>query len=169
MVCLTSNKHINGTERIAEAAKLLKASNDDIIIDIQGDEPLVSPSTISNVAHFMEDKLFDIVVPYLPLNNDDSENRVKLATSGEKVVFMSRAPIPFAFAKGSQLKKHLSIVGFRGESLCKFSSSEPTELEQIEGVELLRAIELGMNIGTFEENDSSISVDTQKTTSGHFD
>ena len=84
MVCLTSNKHINGTERIAEAAKLLKASNDDIIIDIQGDEPLVS-STISNVAHFMEDKLFDIVVPYLPLNNDDSENRVKLATSGEKL------------------------------------------------------------------------------------
>ena len=71
----TSKKHINGTERIAEAAKKIKA---DIFIDIQGDEPLIDPKNIDSLIKFhKKNRRFDIVVPYLKIPNSNNENIVK--------------------------------------------------------------------------------------------
>lgn len=159
-VCLTRDVHSNGTERIAEAADIIGANDADIIIDIQGDEPLVNPETITNVVNFSKEMTHDVVVPYLEINDGSDPNRVKLVTSGEKVIYMSRQNVPYQFINETKIKKHLSIIGFKYAALQKFSRTKRTELESIEGVELLRALEIGLSVGTFKESIESLSVDT---------
>ncbi|MBL1320458.1 MAG: 3-deoxy-manno-octulosonate cytidylyltransferase [Methylophaga sp.] len=159
--CLTSSHNRNGTERIAEAAKALNINNDDIVIDIQGDEPLIDPNSIDNVISFIKKNSYDIVVPYIKLEGEEDINRVKIIDSRGRVLYMSRKNVPYSFIKSSELKKHLSVIGFRVDALNTFADSDPTPLEEIEGIELLRALELGMNVGTFEEFGESTSVDTR--------
>jgi len=161
-VCITPNSCLNGTERIFEAAKLLDIHNDDIIIDIQGDEPLVNPVSIDKVIEETIKNLdsFDIVLPHLVSCPRDNKNIVKVISSGQKVIYLTRSDGPFPFTKETDLKKHLSIIGFSFNSLLKFASLEIGELESIEGVELLRAIEGGMKILTFPVRADSFSVDT---------
>lgn len=161
-VILTKNSHTNGTERIAEAARTLKLKQDAIVIDIQGDEPLLDPKMIDNVVRFTQKNTFDIVVPYLQVVEANSKNRVKLVVSGNRVIYMSRSVVPFNYLKNTTFCKHLSIIGFKYEALLKFANSPPLKLEEIEGIELLRAIELGLNVGTFKENGDSLAVDTKE-------
>ncbi len=158
---LTKSKHLNGTERISEAAGYLNLNNEDIVIDIQGDEPLLAPSMVDNVIKFILATDNDVVVPYLPISSSsDSPNRVKLIESSGKVYYMTRASAPYSFLEAGKLKKHLSIVGFRTSALIKFASHPQTPLERVEGVELLRGLEMGLKIGTFEEAGESLAVDT---------
>jgi 3-deoxy-manno-octulosonate cytidylyltransferase (CMP-KDO synthetase) len=160
-VVLTKSIHKNGTERIAEAADILNLDKETIIIDIQGDEPLLKPYMIDNVADYLvKNKYFDIVVPFIETFGRESYDRVKLVTSGNNVVYMSRKNLPYPFLKDTVYKKHLSIIAFRMDSLSKFTASRPTPLEEIEGIELLRAIEIGLKVGTFEEYGETLSVDT---------
>ena len=160
-VVLTKSTHTNGTERIAEAANILNLDKDAIIIDIQGDEPLLKPRMIDNVADYIiKNKSFDIVVPFIETFEEESPNRVKLITSNNNVLYMSRKNVPYPFLKDTVYKKHLSIIAFRMEALSKFASNSPTPLEEIEGIELLRAIEIGLKVGTFEEYGETLSVDT---------
>jgi 3-deoxy-manno-octulosonate cytidylyltransferase (CMP-KDO synthetase) len=160
--CLTSSHNRNGTERIAEAAKTLNIHDDDIVIDIQGDEPLISPSSIDNVITFIKENYYDVVVPYIKLDGGEEDiNRVKIIDSLGRVLYMSRRNVPYGFIKSSELKKHLSVIGFRVKALNTFAEAEPTPLEEIEGIELLRALELGISVGTFEEFGESTSVDTR--------
>jgi 3-deoxy-manno-octulosonate cytidylyltransferase (CMP-KDO synthetase) len=161
-VVLTKNSHSNGTERIAEAARILKLHKDTIVIDIQGDEPLLDPVMIDNVVRFCQKNNYDIVVPYLEVVEANSKNRVKLVVSGNKVIYMSRSVVPFNYLKNTTFCKHLSIIGFKYEALLKFADSPPLKLEEIEGIELLRAIELGLSVGTFKENGESLAVDTEE-------
>jgi 3-deoxy-manno-octulosonate cytidylyltransferase (CMP-KDO synthetase) len=158
---LTKAKHLNGTERIAEAAEYLNLNSNDIVIDIQGDEPLLAPKMIDNVVNFIQTTENDVVVPYIPISSfNDSPNRVKIIESMGRVHYMTRAPAPFSFLETGKLKKHLSIVGFRGDALFKFASNPQTPLERVEGVELLRALEIGLKVGTFEEVGETLAVDT---------
>jgi 3-deoxy-manno-octulosonate cytidylyltransferase (CMP-KDO synthetase) len=162
-VVLTKSIHTNGTERIAEAASILNLDRDAIIVDIQGDEPLLKPYMIENVVnYFINNKDFDIVVPFIEIFEKESHSRVKLVTSGNNVIYMSRRNLPYPFLKNSVYKKHLSIIAFRMDALLKFASSKPTPLEEIEGIELLRALEIGLKVGTFEEYGETLSVDTQE-------
>ena len=94
---LTSKKHKNGTERIYEVAKKKKA---ELIIDIQGDEPLVNPKDIDRVVDFhKKNKHFDIVVPSIPVkDNASSRNLVKVVFSDNgKIVYFTRAKAPYNF------------------------------------------------------------------------
>ena len=162
-VVLTKNIHKNGTERIAEAANILNLDNETIIVDIQGDEPLLKPYMIDNVADYLlKKKCFDIVVPFIEIFGEESHNRVKLIASGNNVIYMSRRNLPYPFLKNTIYKKHLSIIAFKRAALAKFANSKPTILEEIEGIELLRAIEIGLKIGTFEEHGETLSVDTKE-------
>ena len=162
-VVLTKSEHKNGTERIAEAANILNLNNDSLIIDIQGDEPLLKPYMIDNVANYlMKHKSFDIVVPYIEIFGEESYSRVKLVASENNVVYMSRKNLPFPYQKDTVYKKHLSIIAFKRGALSKFAKSKPTPLEEIEGIELLRAIEIGLKVGTFQEFGEIYSVDTQE-------
>ena len=161
---LTSKKHMNGTERIGEGYKKLKKKYD-LIVDIQGDEPLINPSHIDQVIDFhSKNKNTDIILPTLKSNNYAGKHVVNvLKTKKNDVIYLSRGNLPFQFKKKNSLYyKHLSIISFTPSSLKKFCESKQTFLEKIEGIELLRAIELNMKIKTLLLEGDSFSVDVKK-------
>ena len=144
----TSKKHKNGTERIAEAYKKTKKKYD-LVVDIQGDEPLVDPKQIDNVIKFhLKNFSSDIVVPSLKIPLSEDHNVVKIVKDRNlNVLYFSRLKIPYGFKnKNKYLNKHLSIISFRPKALLQFASTKQTYLEKIEGIELLRALEIGMKI-----------------------
>ena len=160
---LTSKFHNNGTERITEVLINLKEKYD-LVVDIQGDEPLISPSHIDKVINFHKKNLeADIILPTLKIKLADNQNLVKVVTDkNNNVMYLSRAKIPLEFKKkNSNYKKHLSIISFKLKSLIKYSSSEKSPLEKVEDIELLRALEIGLKIKTIELNGDSFSVDVE--------
>jgi len=160
---LTSPDHQNGTERIAEASKNFKEA--ELFVDVQGDEPLVNPEDIDKVISFHKsNSSFDIVVPSHPVLKADTKYSVKLVSSKSgKVLYFSRSEIPFTYNKRPEFySKHLSIVSFKPESLLKFAELPQSNLELIEGIELLRAIENDMNVGTFVIEGNSFAVDVKE-------
>jgi len=155
----TSSKHKNGTERIAEASAYFKS---ELIIDIQGDEPLINPTHIDKLIDFHHtNKNYDIVLPHLLIKNNYNENIVKLADSKGKILYFSRNSIPFSKKKNIKLKKHLSIISFIPSKLKKFASIKQSYLEKLESIELMRAIENNFNIGTFKLNGDSFAIDVK--------
>ena len=160
-ILLTSKHHLNGTERICEAYKILKKKYD-FIVDIQGDEPFISPHHIDEVIKFhLKNSDVDIILPTLKINSVNNTNIIKVVTDlKNKVLYLSRANIPYEFKKVNKyIRKHLSIISFKPEALIKFSKSTQTVLEKIEDVELLRALELGMKIKSLTLKGDSFSVD----------
>jgi 3-deoxy-manno-octulosonate cytidylyltransferase (CMP-KDO synthetase) len=159
---MTSSGHINGTERIAEASKDMEV---DLIVDIQGDEPLIDPAHIDIVVkkHF-ERPEWDILIPSLPVTKPESPHIVKVIHDiNFKIVYLSRAVVPQPFRRRpSYYLKHLSIISFRSEALQKFASLSPSSLELAEGIELLRALENGLILGTVILDGSSFSVDIEE-------
>ncbi len=160
---LTSKKNKNGTERIYEAYKKVKKKYD-LIIDIQGDEPLISPIHIDEIVSFHKKNLqHDIVLPILKIKSLINQNIIKVITNQKKdVLYLSRAQIPFEYIeKNKYLKKHLSIISFKPDALKKFALNKKTPLEKIEDVELLRALEIGIKIKSIELKGDSFSVDVK--------
>ena len=163
-VILTSKRHVNGTERIAEAYKLLKKRYD-FIIDIQGDEPLINPLQIDQVIKYhIKNSKTDIILPSLKIKSTHNENIVKVIKDKKKnVLYLSRSSIPYEFKeKNFHTQKHLSIISFKPKALIHFARSKPTNLEKIEGIELLRALEIGLKIKSPELNGDSFSVDVKQ-------
>lgn len=159
---LTSVNHRNGTERINEASKKFKF---DLCIDIQGDEPFVDPKHIDKVVEFHKKNInFDIVVPHLEFNSPESPNIVKITKDKyNKVINMSRSVIPYPFiSKPKMYLKHLSIVSFKPKALKNFGKLGVSNLEKIESVELLRALENQFNVGTFKLIGDSFSIDIKE-------
>ena len=155
---MTSSEHLNGTERIAEAADSF--SDADYFVDIQGDEPLINPEHIDKVVNYHSNNDHDIVLPHIFTNKIINEHIVKVVDSGGKVLYLTRANCPYPFRGESQLKKHLSIISFTPGALRMYAKMPESALERAEGVELLRAIENNLTIGTFELSGDSFSVDT---------
>tara|TARA_B100001063_G_C16773460_1_gene563281 strand:- start:3759 stop:4502 length:744 start_codon:yes stop_codon:yes gene_type:complete len=161
---MTSSHHANGTERICEGYLKIKKKYD-IIVDIQGDEPLISPYHIDQVINFhIKNKNIDIVLPHLIVENLNNPNLVKIVSDKVgNVLYISRAQIPFSFKKPSiKIKKHLSIISFLPEALIEYAKNKRTNLEKIEDVELLRALEIGLKIKTLKMKGDSFSVDIMK-------
>ena len=160
---MTSKHHLNGTDRICEAFKKLKNKNDySLVVDIQGDEPLVSPLHIDKVIEFHEkNSNIDIVLPNLKIKSTNNTNIVKLVTNKKnEVIYISRANVPYQFKKESKFhKKHLSVVSFKPESLLAFGKSKLSELEKIEDVELLRALDIGLKVKSLNLTGDSFSID----------
>lgn len=157
---MTSSHHLNGTTRIAEAKTKLPPY--DLYIDIQGDEPFINPSHISAVIECHKKHQPDIVLPLLHVLESKSSN-VKVVTDTKgRVLYLSRADIPFHYKEKSFYKKHLSIISFSPDALDKFASLPMSPLESIEGIELLRAVENGMYIQTTLLDGDSFSIDTHE-------
>ena len=160
---LTKSSHMNGTERCAEAATILGVSDKDIIVDIQGDEPLLNPEDVNKLIAYFNNEEHDIVLGYLTTEDKDNKNIVKIVTNDQnKVLFFSRQDIPLDFRKNVILKKQVGLVAFTNFSLQKFSNSPQTNIEIIEGVELLRAVELDLKIFGVEFESDTRSVDTSE-------
>ena len=160
---ITSKKHKNGTERIAEVSKKFKRAK--LIIDVQGDEPLVDPNDIDDVIKFhKKNNNFDIVLPIKTTQNAEDKSLIKVVCSKQnKILSFSRAQIPFNFKqKNIKYFKDLSVISFKPQALKKFSKLEPGKLEVIEGIELLRALENDLSIGTFEAKSSSFGVNVKQ-------
>ena len=160
-VIMTSKNHTNGTERIHEAYKKLKKKYD-FIVDIQGDEPLVSPYHIDEVVNYhIKNKKTDIILPTLETKPTTNTNIIKVIINKKnEVMYLSRADLPLSFKKSkNKILKHLSIISFLPKSLEKFSISKKTYLESIEDIELLRALEFGMKIKSIKLKGDSFSVD----------
>ena len=158
---MTSKHHKNGTERINEAYKKLNVRYD-LVVDIQGDEPLISPFHIDQVVKYHTKNIqSDIVLPNLKIKVKNNTNIVKVVKDiKNNVLYLSRGNVPFEFKnRVDWFNKHLSIVSFKPEALEKFSLSKKTPLEKAEDIELLRALEIGLKIKTLNLKGDSFSVD----------
>ena len=131
-------------------------------MDVQGDEPLIDSNHINKVIDFhAKNKSTDIIVPNLLVKNKTNKNIVKLIfNSSNEVLYMSRSQIPFGQNKKQKfVNKHLSIVSFKSKALLNYVKFKRTKLEKIENIELLRALEIGMKVKTFNLKGDSFSVD----------
>ena len=158
---ITKKTHKNGTDRIAEVAKKIKG---EIIIDIQGDFPMLDPLNIDKLVDFHIKNNFEIVVPSSPLDDASSKDVVKLIVNkSKKVMYFTRSSSPYSFnLKPKFFLKHMSIISFNRESLIKYGDLKQSYYEKIEGIELLRALENDIKIGSFKINKDIFSVDIKK-------
>jgi len=164
-VILTSKNHKQGGDRIFEAYKKLKRKFDQVI-DIQGDEPLIDPFNINQVVKFhRKNKKYDIILPNLPTNFTKDPNLVRLIFNKFKeVLYLTRSDTPYQFvSKTNKIFKHLSVISFKPSALEKFAKfCHKSKLENLEDIELLRAIDLGLQIKTFSLKGDSFSIDVKK-------
>ena len=161
---MTSKKHKNGTGRIYEVAK--KFSKAKLIVDIQGDQPLFDPSAIDKTIEFhQKNNDFDIVLPSMVIKeNSENKSLVKaIFSKNGKIIYFSRAQTPFNYKKTKfKYYKNLSIISFKPNALKKFCHSKIGLIEKIEGIELMRALENNLSIGTFVVTGSDFAVDVNE-------
>jgi 3-deoxy-manno-octulosonate cytidylyltransferase (CMP-KDO synthetase) len=162
-VALTSAKHQSGTDRVAEVAA--RAKKNSLIVNVQGDEPLIDPRLIDRLVATLENNpTTGIVTAAHPFKNQSealSPHQVKVVTdlAGDALYF-SRAPIPFPRAEGTRLLRHQGIYGFRREVLVQFVKWKPTPLERAESLEQLRALENGVKVHVLVTKQGSPGIDT---------
>jgi 3-deoxy-manno-octulosonate cytidylyltransferase (CMP-KDO synthetase) len=163
-VVMTADSHERCTDRVAEAATSINA---DVVINIQGDEPLVLPEMIVDVARPIKNDSETVAVNLVTKIVDDEEfnnpNAPKVVTNrfGD-LLYISREPIPSikkANSKDYIKLKQLGIIAFRSDFLQTFTKLEPTPLEQIESVDMMRAVEHGYQIRMVETKGLMIGVD----------
>ncbi|HVJ45916.1 MAG TPA: 3-deoxy-manno-octulosonate cytidylyltransferase [Luteolibacter sp.] len=163
---MTSPDHPTGTDRIAEAARAIPAATH--IVNIQGDEPLIDPELIDELAAAMTaDPSLDMATAANPLDPADpavaDPNVVKVvsALSG-KALYFSRSPLPFFRNAVENLPvfRHKGIYAYSRNFLEKFVTWPPSPLEKAESLEQLRALENGASIKVLVTNDTSPGVDT---------
>lgn len=162
---LTDPAHPSGTDRIAEAAKSFPEH--DVIINVQGDEPLISPRLIDDLARALVRDPEMAMITAASVIQDAAQiadpNVVKVVTDvyGDALYF-SRSTLPFvrnAQPKTAH-KRHLGIYGFRRDFLFQFVAWPPSMLELTESLEQLRAMENGVRIRVVMTEDLSPGVDT---------
>ena len=157
---MTSRDHQTGSDRIAEACELLQFKDSDIVVNLQGDEPLIPPELIDQVAQLMK-KYPDAHIATLstPLENQDEFEDpalVKVVTDhNQMALYFSRAPIPWMRAEHSSelaengytlAQRHLGIYAYTSAYIRKFAARIPCRLEKIERLEQLRTLWYGESI-----------------------
>jgi len=162
-VFMTSPDHHTGTDRVAEVAQNLAA---DIIVNIQGDEPLLVPDAIEEaVKPLLQDTRITMSTLKTALRPDDDPldpNIVKVATDASgRALYFSRSPIPFNRDRSSaaRLYRHIGLYVFRRNFLFEFTTLPQTTLEKAESLEQLRALEHGYAIHVSETRYYPVGVD----------
>lgn len=162
---MTADTHERCTDRVAEAARAIEA---DLVVNVQGDEPLVRPESLAPLlAPFAGDAALPCTNLMTPIVSDDefrSLNVVKVVVglSGDAMYF-SREPVPSLRRPGapsSRRLRQLGIIAFRSDFLARFSVLEPGPLEAAESVDMLRALEHGFRIRMILTDRAGIGVDT---------
>lgn len=182
---LTSSEHASGTDRVAEVAAALPDA--EIIVNVQGDEPMISPQTIEKAVAVMAAEIrkpsggAGIVTTWEPIESNadllDPDLVKVVVDADDNAVYFSRSPIPYprdaakrhgspdiALAAEPELlklfRKHTGLYVYRREVLLEFTRWPQTELEKIEALEQLRALAHGVKIKVIEACGTSIGVDT---------
>jgi 3-deoxy-manno-octulosonate cytidylyltransferase (CMP-KDO synthetase) len=163
----TAQTHPSGTDRIAEAVQTLPLDEEDLIVNIQGDQPLFEPSVVSELIEpLTEDNqvgMSTLIFRITDENEVTDPKHVKVVADREGyALFFSRSPIPyFRDTKSEKVHyKHLGFYAYRPSFLRAFASLPVGELESAEKLEQLRALEHGFKIKTVETLFDSIEVDT---------
>ena len=162
---MTSDAHQRCTDRVAEAAATLEA---DIIVNVQGDEPLLYPEMFESlVSPLLEEPelVCSNMVSVIKNQNDYLSDHVVKAVSDLKknIIYFSREPIPSmrkSVTDHFPKYKQLGLIAFRKDFLIQFTQLPPSPLEVIESVDMLRAIELGYKIRMVETTADTVGVDT---------
>lgn len=158
-VQMTSPGHNSGTERTAEVAKKIGTP---IIINIQGDEPLVEGEMIDDLVESLQDETIPMATLITKVKDLDllhDINIVKVIRDKEGfALYFSRSPLPFKVQ--DYFLQHIGIYGYQKEFLLKFTELPPSRLERIENLEQLRALEYGYKIKVIETQFLTLSVDT---------
>ena len=174
---MTRVDHASGTDRIAEVAQQLNWADDEIVVNVQGDEPLIDPKLIQEVA------------AHLANSKDAKNNDIGMATACHAIhdeaallnpnivkvvidnngnaLYFSRAPIPYprddVYKQSIKAHRHIGIYAYRVGFLKKYAQLNVTELEKIESLEQLRVLHHGYKIGvTVTANAPASGVDTQE-------
>lgn len=164
-VLMTSQSHICGTDRINECREILGLNSDDIILNIQGDEPLIHLKMIEELlSAFNDPEVYMATLKKRIKNKEDilNPNVVKVVddTNGN-ALFFSRYAIPFDRNKcgAGAYYKHIGLYGYKASFLKIYSSMERSYLEQMESLEQLRVLENGFKIKIVETQYETIGVD----------
>lgn len=164
-VCMTRADHPSGTDRIAEAAAGLDAA---VLINIQGDEPLIEPALIDELAEVMlADDSWDMATAATLIRdpaqvNDPSVVKAVFGAQGQALYF-SRAPIPFVREPeegAGEYWRHIGIYAYRRDYLLRLVQRPPCVLEKTEKLEQLRALDMGCRMRVVKTEDFGIGVDT---------
>lgn len=159
-VIMTSRHHKTGSDRIAEACQQLDC---DIVVNIQGDEPLVNPEHIDKiVSPLLEDPSLQIAVGVTKFRKKNSPSDIKTVLDlNNNVLYCSRTDLPSdARTPVNEMLKMTFIVPFRKEFLLEYASWNPTPLETVEFNEYLRVLEHGIKMRAVIVENAKISVDT---------
>jgi 3-deoxy-manno-octulosonate cytidylyltransferase (CMP-KDO synthetase) len=156
----TKSNFKNGTERIAS---IVKRFHNNLIIDIQGDEPLFDPKYIDKLVniHKKHKENPEIIIPTIETNFESNHSIIRVLSNKKgRIMYLSRAKIPFQFSSNVYLiSKHVSIISFTSKALVKYSKLKMSYYESVEGIELLRAIENDMKVYSTKLNGETFSVD----------
>ena len=153
-VMLTSNQHPTGTDRLGEVASRLNLNENDIVVNVQGDEPLIPAELITQVAQTLADHPeADIATAALAIDdlsevNNPNVVKVAMSQSGQALYF-SRAPIPFSRDPQkyqAQCFRHIGMYAYKASFLKEFSKLAPAPIEEAESLEQLRAMWYGFKI-----------------------
>lgn len=166
-VVMTSKDHTSGTSRIIEAAKNIDC---DIVINIQGDEPLINEEILSPIIKCFEDERVEIATIKTKIENDSrlikDENAVKVVCdSNDYAMYFSRATIPhkrFDCEMEAKYYKHIGVYAFRKDILLKIEKLKECDYEKIESLEQLRWLYNGMKIKVLETDKFIHGIDTKE-------
>ena len=163
---MTRADHKTGTDRLAEVAE--KFSDADLIINVQGDEPLIEPDLIDELAEeFFTDENLQMATVATELTDAEemkNPNNVKVIfDKNNNALYFSRSLIPFPRNAGnSKVYKHIGIYAYRRNFLLNYAKMESTPLEQTESLEQLRALENGFKIRVIISDCKFVGVDTEE-------
>jgi 3-deoxy-manno-octulosonate cytidylyltransferase (CMP-KDO synthetase) len=175
--CMTRVDHSSGTDRIAEVVAQQGWADDTIVVNVQGDEPLIPPALIRSVAqHLYDHPECAIATACHPIHDEASLRNPSIVKAvldkNGNALYFSRAPIPYprdVFAQGGSLPhnipvlRHIGIYAYRASFLHAFGQLQPAAIEQIEALEQLRALWHGYKIGvtiTHEAPPSGVDTET---------
>jgi len=167
---MTDAKHQSGTDRIAEANRTVRAS---YVLNVQADEPLVTAGQLQMLARLIQGEcpMATLCTPFKRIVDFYNSNQVKVVkTNTGRALYFSRSRMPYSrdlgltiddsWVEANPCYKHLGLYAYRADFLEKFVALPPGQLEQIEKLEQLRALENGFSIAIDVTNDPTIGVDT---------
>ncbi len=160
---MTRADHASGTDRLAEAARLLGLHDEDIVVNVQGDEPLVAPPLIARVAASLQEA--SVSTACHPIHDPallGNPNVVKVVLDAKGyALYFSRAQIPYPRNPGGRWYRHAGIYAYRVAFLERYASLPPSPLEETEALEQLRVLWHGYRIAVaVSETEIAPGVDT---------
>ena len=160
---MTRTDHLTGTDRLAEVAEAYPAV--DLIVNVQGDEPLIEPSVIDDlIVPFEMDENLPMATVMTRMEDAEEQldpNNVKVVVDKlGYALYFSRSLVPYPRAAAGPVYKHIGIYAYRRDFLLRYARLEPTPLEKAESLEQLRALENGYGIRVLETDCRFVGVDT---------